>query len=66
MLAGVSLGLTLVALGLTVGAIYTPHWVDFESSATQKYEFGLFWMTEDDDDATGAADASGQSWACWQ
>ena len=64
MLAGVSLGLTLVAIGLTVGAIYTPHWVDYETSKTQKYEYGLFWMTKDDDDTSGGSDASGSSWAC--
>ena len=66
MLAGISLGLTLVALGLTTGAIYTPNWVNFEASKTQKYEVGLFFITDDDNDADNAIDLKGTDWACKQ
>ena len=49
-LAGISFGVTLVALGLIAGAIYSPHWVDYEESKSHSYEYGLFMVTDDDND----------------
>lgn len=69
-LAGISFGVTLVALGLIAGAIYSPHWVDYEESKSHSYEYGLFMVTDDDNDLSvkmsGQYDTEGQSWSCMQ
>jgi len=64
LLAGITFGLTLIALGLTVGAIYSPHWVDYEAGKDHTYEYGLFTMSKDDNDASNSDDAKGTSWSC--
>ena len=63
-LAAISVGITLLAVGMTVGAIYAPHWVSFHSDDDTYIEYGLFIETEDDDDEPGSTDTTGVSWSC--
>ena len=49
-LAGISFAVTLVAVGFIAGAVYSPHWVDYEESKSHSYEYGLFTVTDDDND----------------
>jgi len=63
-LAGISFGCTFIAMALTIGAIYSPHWTDYEASQYQTYEYGLFTVSDDDNDASGSDDSKGTSWSC--
>lgn len=66
-LTAISLGLTLLAVGMTIGAIYAPHWVSFHDDDDVYKEYSLFIMTDDDFDS-GHTDNTGESWSCiqWQ
>ena len=64
LLAGISFGLCLVAMGLTVGAFFAPDWVNYEESSSRTLQYGLFAISDDDNDVSGSVDAKGETWDC--
>ena len=47
-LAGISLGLCIIALGLSCGSTFYPNWTNYEIGPDESYEYGLFKMTDED------------------
>ena len=62
-LASISLGLCVIALGMSCGSIFYPNWTNYEISADESYEFGLFKMT-DEDSASTNPDSVGSTGMC--
>ena len=62
-LAGISLGLCLVALGLNVGSFNYPNWTNYEIGPDESYEYGLLVMT-DEDNVDGEPDSTGRLGMC--
>jgi len=59
LLAGISFGMCLIAMGLTVGAFFAPNWVNYEESSARTLQYGLFECSDDDNDVSSAADIKG-------
>ena len=64
-LSGVSFGLCLVAVGLTVAAIHSDDWSHHRQRVgtyDEDYETGIFWVTDEDNDDKTEADSTGLTW----